>query len=337
MADNTLTIKFDKETTLPLLEGLGKSAYTIAVAHGFQGTEQEWLKSLQGKNGASAYEIAKQNGFQGTEQDWLKSLVGPAGKIDGDYQLLESAQLLRQKNIYLPNSNIETVIAKVIEVLGDKIKYTPKQLEYEQPNAGQTYIDLKGEPHFKVSINNGEKKEFESDNMRVNIEPFGAIDINITYYDLNDQEYSHLIIRKTAPSTDDVYTASNGVVYTRYGKELEINVSEYDGTTPFKFVPKWGNAGLTKVSIKSDKKVMLLLNRDSIVDDTGNERIISTGVVVIDYHKVSFKLTEQIYAFLLITGEGFSQTSCALNNIDRTYIVWNDATKQYTSSAMESV
>ena len=198
-------------------------------------------------------------------------------------------------------------------------------------------MSIKGEPHFKVSINGGEKKEFESDNMRVNIEPFGAIDINLTYYDLNDQEYGRLIIRKTAPSTDDVYTAPNGVVYTRYGNELEINVSEYDGTTPFKFVPKWGNAGLTKVSIKSDNKVMLLLNRDSIVDDTGNERITSTGVVVVDYQKVSFKLTEQIYSFLLMTGEGFSQTSLALNDTYRTYIVWNDATKQYTSSATESV
>ena len=106
MADNTLTIKFDKETTLPLLDGLGKSAYAIAVAHGFQGTEQEWLKSLQGKNGASAYEIAKRNGFTGAEQDWLKSLVGPAGKINGDYQLIKSAQLLRQKNIYLDRKSV---------------------------------------------------------------------------------------------------------------------------------------------------------------------------------------------------------------------------------------
>lgn len=49
--DNTLTIKLDKDTTLPLLEGLGKSAYAIAVAHGFQGTEQEWLNSLRGPQG----------------------------------------------------------------------------------------------------------------------------------------------------------------------------------------------------------------------------------------------------------------------------------------------
>lgn len=49
--NNTLTIKFDKETKLPLIEGLGKSAYAIAVSHGFKGTEQEWLDSLRGPQG----------------------------------------------------------------------------------------------------------------------------------------------------------------------------------------------------------------------------------------------------------------------------------------------
>lgn len=46
--ENELILKLDKETTIPLIEGLGKSAYAIAVAHGFRGTEQEWLDSLKG-------------------------------------------------------------------------------------------------------------------------------------------------------------------------------------------------------------------------------------------------------------------------------------------------
>lgn len=32
-----------------------------------------------GQNGSSAYEIAKANGFEGTEAEWLKSLKGNAG------------------------------------------------------------------------------------------------------------------------------------------------------------------------------------------------------------------------------------------------------------------
>lgn len=78
----------------------GKSAYEVAVAYGFVGTEVEWLESLKGvdglpgkdgKSGAdglpgrdgidgtdgkSAYIIAVEHGFSGTENEWLQSLKG---------------------------------------------------------------------------------------------------------------------------------------------------------------------------------------------------------------------------------------------------------------------
>lgn len=82
----------------------GKSAYDIAVANGFTGTETEWLASLKGDTGAtgatgaqgatgatgaqgatgitgkSAYEIAcEEDGFTGTEEEWLASLKGTKG------------------------------------------------------------------------------------------------------------------------------------------------------------------------------------------------------------------------------------------------------------------
>lgn len=49
----------------------GKSAYEIAVADGFEGTESEYLESLVGKD---AYQIAVSEGFQGTQPEWLASL-----------------------------------------------------------------------------------------------------------------------------------------------------------------------------------------------------------------------------------------------------------------------
>ena len=100
----------------------GKSAYEIAVEHGFVGTEAEWLESLKGvdgkdgvngkngcdgrngvdglpgkdgKNGTdglpgrdgidgtdgkSAYIIAVEHGFTGTENEWLQSLKGADGR-----------------------------------------------------------------------------------------------------------------------------------------------------------------------------------------------------------------------------------------------------------------
>lgn len=60
----------------------GLSAYEIAVAGGYTGTQAEWLESLKGKDGedgASAYELAVAGGYEGTESEWLESLKGEAG------------------------------------------------------------------------------------------------------------------------------------------------------------------------------------------------------------------------------------------------------------------
>lgn len=78
----------------------GRSAYQVAVAYGFTGTEQQWLDSLkgekgdtgdqgvqgetglqgqQGNDGKSAYEVAVDNGFADNESAWLGSLKGRDG------------------------------------------------------------------------------------------------------------------------------------------------------------------------------------------------------------------------------------------------------------------
>ena len=67
----------------------GKSAYEIAKAGGYKGTEAQWLESLKGAsgkngtngvNGKSAYEIAKAGGYTGSESEWLESLKGASGQ-----------------------------------------------------------------------------------------------------------------------------------------------------------------------------------------------------------------------------------------------------------------
>lgn len=77
------------EQGIPGVDGL--SAYEIAKAGGYTGTEAEWIASLkgakgdqgnpgqQGANGLSAYEIAVANGFTGTQAQWLASLKGENG------------------------------------------------------------------------------------------------------------------------------------------------------------------------------------------------------------------------------------------------------------------
>lgn len=54
----------------------GKTAYEVAMANGFLGTEEDWLNSLKGKD---AYAIAVELGFVGTQAQWIASIKGAAG------------------------------------------------------------------------------------------------------------------------------------------------------------------------------------------------------------------------------------------------------------------
>lgn len=56
------------------------SAYRLALEHGFEGSIDDWLRSLKGTDGKGAYETAVECGFVGTKEDWLKSLKGKDGK-----------------------------------------------------------------------------------------------------------------------------------------------------------------------------------------------------------------------------------------------------------------
>lgn len=253
--NNTLTIKFDKETTLPLLEGLGKSAYAIAVAHGFKGDEQAWLDSLRGPKGdkGSAEETAQ---ILKKDGEFLKSVKGPKGDAGSAER---AAELLKDKNVYLPDASVDTVLAKLVEILGDTIHVEFKQLEYFQPVAGQEFLDLKGEPHFKVSVNGGEKRVFESDNMRVPIKAFGEDDIKVSYFDLADREVGVISIKGLETTVaDDTYTDATGAKFTKYGKKLVLRLADYGDRSSFNWLGKWTKGDIDVLEIISDTEKQMV-------------------------------------------------------------------------------
>lgn len=236
MAENTLTLKFDKDTILPLFEG---------------------LRGPKGDAGEPG-ETGKAFTYNDFTPEQLAALKGPKGD-PGSAE--KAAELLKNKNVYLADNSVETVLAKLVELLGDTIRVTYKQLEYFQPVQGQTFLDLKGEPHFKVAINGGAKQEFVSDNMRVQIPAFGQDDINCTYYNLADREIGVISIKGLEPTeADGTYTDATGAKFAKFGKKLVLRLSGYNGGS-FNWLGKWNKSDIETLEIISDTK-------KKIVDDS---------------------------------------------------------------------
>lgn len=146
------------------------------------------VDGTDGRNGAdglSAYDIAQLEGFRGTRQEWLESLKA---KVEVNNALTA----LKRKNIYLPNAQLDTVLTKLIELMGNSIDVPVKPLEFDRPLKGQFYINVYGSPHFKVSlrgkgVENGISLG-DDGNGRLNLDsPFMADDIELEYFNLLDE------------------------------------------------------------------------------------------------------------------------------------------------------
>ena len=271
MESNELILKLDKETTIPLIEGLGKSAYAIAVAHGFRGTEQEWLDSLKGlqgpqgepgpkgdpfryedftpeqlqalkgpkgEDGLSAFNIAQLNGFQGTYVEWLKSLKGK----DGASATADNAhQLLLQGNVWCESASVDDVLTALIGNMGKPFPRTEfKALTIPSVIQGQQVVGVTGEPHYSVKVV-GNDTPFTLDSTgacTVTIPPLGEDDIKLTYHNFTGAKVGDYTIAGVQSAVADEEYEENGIVYKRYGDVLKMNITNNTVNGNFKDNPK---------------------------------------------------------------------------------------------------
>lgn len=298
MADNTLTLKLDKETILPLFEG---------------------LRGPKGEKGEDG-----QRGERGEKGE--QGLRGPKGEPASAER---AAELLKQKNVYLADNSVETVLAKLVELLGDTIQVAYKPIEYIQPLVGQEFIDLRGEPHFKVSVDGGEKRVFESDNMRVPIAPFGVANILVKYYDLADREVGSAEIKgvEVHSNADDTFEENN-VRYALFGRKLEIDVTNFTGNRYIKVLGKWLVTQIDSVLIKTSKNVYVITMEGSFRDNNNNT-IGDIPIVVETPQKVTFNNGDNI-SFPIKIGT----LQDGVNNVlfQSSRIEWSDRKHKYISA-----
>lgn len=292
MADSTLTLKLDKDSIFNLLEGL----------RGPKGDEGDrGPEGPQGKEGKQ----------------------GPKGEPASAER---AAELLKQKNVYLPDASVETVLAKLVELFGDSINVAYKPIEYIQPLVGQEFIDLRGEPHFKVSVDGGEKRVFESDNMRVPIAPFGVANILVKYYDLADREVGSAEIKGVDVRTnaDDTFE-ENGARYSLFGRKLEIDVTNFTGSNYFKVLGKWLVTQIDSIAIKTSKNVHIKISERSLRDNNNNT-IGDIPIVVEKPQNVTF---DNDYKFRFPIKIGTLQYGVYDIVLSYSLVVWSDYEHKY--------
>ena len=248
--ENELVLKFDKETTLPLLEGLGKSAYAIAVAHGFRGTEQEWLDSLKGLQGPQGDPGPKGDPFRYEDftPEQLEALKGPKGDKgedgrDGASATADNAhQLLLQGNVWCESASVDDVLTELIGNLGKPFPRTEfKPLTIPSVIQGQQVVSVTGEPHYTVKVV-GSDTPFTLDSTgacTVTIPHLGEDDIKLTYHNFTGAkvaEYKIAGVQTGAPAESEY--SENGIVYKLFGTTLKMNITNNTVNGNFNDNPK---------------------------------------------------------------------------------------------------
>lgn len=140
--------------------------------------EAEVKATLVGDNGKSAYEIALAHGFVGTEEEWLESLKAKMPNLSGVVSALQG------KNILINSSTIEAILSAIVHALAEQ-PYAP--LTFNEPRKGDTEIRVSGQDGFKVRLSgNAEAVEIQSGSATIRIQPYGADDIYLEYLNLID-------------------------------------------------------------------------------------------------------------------------------------------------------
>lgn len=276
MESNELILKLDKETTIPLIEGLGKSAYAIAVAHGFRGTEQEWLDSLKG--------------LQGPQGE-----PGDKGEKGDTPTVPNTVRFLKEGHVYLPNEDLDTVLLTALKVINIGVTFIRSygDIENEYPftvdtfNDGDENITVHGYDHFKVQIGNETPVEILN-NIAIVPVPKNTDDfINVKYINFLGEVVESKNVQKV--KEDD----TPAVVY-QDSTDPNMKLSVKGAAAVLEFIPN-GRYGLNGNMLKplNNKVKRLVIDLADVGNISGYVRLpfIPEKIQIINYTRSSLNLS----------------------------------------------
>lgn len=342
--ENELILKLDKETTIPLIEGLGKSAYAIAVAHGFRGTEQEWLDSLKGLQGPQGEPGPKGEPFRYEDftAEQLEALKGPKGDKgedgrDGASATADNAhQLLLQGNVWCESANVDDVLTAMIGNIGKPFPRTEfKPLTVISVVRGQRVIGINGEPHYTVKVVGNDTDVFglnEAGVCNITIEPLGDDDVKLTYHNFTGDKVGDYTIKgvldDSAVQPDETYE-DLGSKYYKYGRKLVINVTNQQTDSDrdrnnFNFLGKWKEQDFDSIEIVTNGKKLQYI----YLSHKGLPQIpIFINKPALIMFKLTASLTGNININIGTKEHGLNNVTCILDTLE-----WSESDNRYIST-----
>lgn len=149
--------------------------------------EAEVKATMVGNNGKSAYEIALAHGFVGTEEEWLESLKVKMPNLSGVVSALQG------KNILINSGTLEAILSAIVNALAEQ-PYAP--LTFNEPRKGDTEVRVSGQDGFKVRVSGStEAVEIQSGSATIRIQPYGTDDIYLEYLNLIEHVVSTVKIK----------------------------------------------------------------------------------------------------------------------------------------------
>lgn len=257
----------ETNTLQEILLTLGDKPLNVNVTiPGVQG--KDGRDGRNGDDGRSAFQIAQALGFEGTEAQWIESLK--AGAIAD-----EARALLLQGNVWCKSSAISDVLYAIITNLGKTFPRVGfKTLQVPTVLKGQRVVAVEGEPHYTVKVADVDISYEIGDNGSgsVTIEPLAADDVVLTYHNFSGDKVGEVTIpgfHEAGRTPNDTYE-ENGVKYELFGRKLEINVTNFTGHNTLKMLGKWLVSEIDSILIKTSRKVRPETRNGSFTDKNGN-------------------------------------------------------------------